>query len=306
MLSLERVACLLTKAIYSRVKGKVVIVTGANSPIGIGRASVHQFAQNGAKAIFVCDYNTQHLETHKRELKSLYPDVDIHPRKVDAAEEADVENVVNEALEKYGRLDVFFANAGISITTERIVDGSAEKFMKTMRTNALGSVPMSCFQKLQADCCDSVFLAAKHGARGMLHTSSTKQYPGGSVIGTASSAGMRSNAGPTDYSASKAAVISIMQTACYQLVGTGIRCNALCPGVIETGMTSKMYEAARARGTERKIGQLNPLMRGGEADEVARVALFLGSDESSYVNGQAWAVCGGLTAGHPFVPGKMA
>lgn len=140
----------------------------------------------------------------------------------------------------------------------------------------------------------------------MLATSKSKPYPGGSIIGVASSAGLRSNAGPTDYSASKAAVISIMQTSCYQLTGTGIRCNALCPGIIETGMTSPMYEMARARGTEKKIGQLNPLMRGGIADEVARVALFLGSDEASYVNGQAIPVCGGLTAGHPFVPGKLA
>lgn len=140
----------------------------------------------------------------------------------------------------------------------------------------------------------------------MLKTSSEKPYPSGSIIATASVAGLRSNAGPTDYSASKAAVISIMQTACYQLSGTGIRCNAICPGVIETGMTSQMYEMARARGTEKKIGQLNPLRRGAVADEVARVALFLGSDEASYVNGQAWAVCGGLSAGHPFVPGKLA
>ena len=76
--------------------------------------------------------------------------------------------------------------------------------------------------------------------------------------------------------------------------------------MIETGMTSIMYEMARARGTEKKIGQLNPLKRGAVADEVARVALFLGSDESSYVNGQAWAVCGGLSAGHPFVPGRLS
>lgn len=152
----------------------------------------------------------------------------------------------------------------------------------------------------------SVFLAVKHGGRAMLQTSKEKLYPGGSIIATSSSAGLRSNAGPTDYSASKAAVISIVQTSCYQLAGTGIRCNALCPGIIETGMTSKLYEAARARGTEKKIGQLNPLMRGGIADEVARVALFLASDESSYVNGQAWSVDGGLSSGHPFVPGKMA
>lgn len=140
----------------------------------------------------------------------------------------------------------------------------------------------------------------------MMKTSGEKPYPQGSIIATASVAGLRSNAGPTDYSASKAAVVSIMQTACYQLAGTGIRCNAICPGVIETGMTKAMYDGARARGTERKIGQLNPLKRGAAADEVARVALFLGSDEASYVNGQAWAVCGGLSAGHPFVPGKLA
>ena len=151
-----------------------------------------------------------------------------------------------------------------------------------------------------------MFLAAKYGSRAMLKTSKDKPYPSGSIIGTASVAGLRSNAGPTDYSASKAAVVSIMQTCAYQLVGTGIRCNAICPGVIETGMTKIMYDAARARGTEKKIGQLNPLKRGAVPDEVARVALFLASDEASYVNGQAWAVCGGLSAGHPFVPGKLS
>src|SRR5947207_565463 len=139
----------------------------------------------------------------------------------------------------------------------------------------------------------------------MMKTSTEKPYPSGSIIGTASVAGLRSNAGSTDYSASKASVISIAQTVAYQLAGTGVRINAICPGVIETGMTAPMYSAARQRGTEQKIGQLNPLMRGAHADEVARVALFLGSDESSYVNGQAWAVDGGLSAGHPFVPGKL-
>ncbi len=140
----------------------------------------------------------------------------------------------------------------------------------------------------------------------MQRTSPSKPYPSGSIIATASVAGLRSNAGSTDYSASKAAVISLMQTTSYQLSGTGIRCNAICPGLIETGMTGPLYEVARQKGTERKIGQLNPMRRGGIADEVARVALFLGSDEASYVNGQAWAVDGGLSAGHPFVPGKLA
>lgn len=133
-----------------------------------------------------------------------------------------------------------------------------------------------------------------------------KPYTNGSIIATASVAGIRSNAGGSDYSASKAAVASLMQTCAYQMAGTGIRCNAICPGIIETGMTAPVFEMARQRGTEKKIGQLNPLRRGGVADEVARLVLFLGSDESSYVNGQAIAVCGGLSAGHPFVPGKLA
>lgn len=81
------------------------------------------------------------------------------------------------------------------------------------------------------------------------------------------------------YSASKAAVINIMQTSAFQLAGTNVRCNAICPGITETGMTSRLWEGARKRGTEGKIGQINPLMRGAVSDEIARVALFLGSDE---------------------------
>jgi len=153
---------------------------------------------------------------------------------------------------------------------------------------------------------NSVFVAAKYAAQAMMKTSKDKPYPSGSIIATASVAGLRSNAGPTDYSASKAAVISMMQTTAYQLSRTGIRCNAICPGLIETGMTAQIYDAARARGSGKKIGQLNPLQRGGLPDEVGRVALFLGSEESSYVNGQAWAVDGGLSAGHPVMLGKTA
>lgn len=236
-----------------------------------------------------CPASDEHLETHKRELNSLYPDVKIIPRKFDAANEADVESVVNDAVKQFGRLDIFFANAGVSVTQKRVLESTAEDFMNVMRINSL-----------------SVFLAVKHGARGMLETSSDKKYPAGSIVATASVAGLRSNAGATDYSASKSAVISIVQTSAFQLAGTGIRVNSICPGLIETGITSPMFVAARARGSERKIGQLNPLMRGGIADEVARMALFLGSDESSYCNGMVATVDGGLSAGLPYVPGKLA
>jgi len=272
-----------------RLKGKVIIVTGTNSPMGIGRASAHQFAQNGAKAVYICDFNDSHLETHKRELGSLYPDVEIITRKFDAADEGSVKAVVDHAVKTYGRLDVFFANAGVVGQPKLFTEITGDEFLATLRTNTV-----------------SVQLAAKYAAPAMMITSEEKKYPSGSIIGTASVAGIRSNAGSTDYSASKAGVISLAQTIAFQLAGSGIRINAICPGVIETGMTAPMYEGARARGTEKKIGQLNPARRGAHADEVARVALFLASDESSYVNGQAWAVDGGLSAGHPFVPGKLA
>ncbi|KAH0562868.1 hypothetical protein GP486_002518 [Trichoglossum hirsutum] len=261
---------------------------GANSLAGIGRASAHQFARNGARAVFICDYSDTHLTTHQRELKSLYPAVDIHPRKFDASDEDAVKAVVDEALEKYGRLDVFFANAGIVGQIEKFTSITGENFMRTLKTNAL-----------------SVFLAAKLAAPAMMRTNKEKPSSGGSIIGTASVAGIRSNAGSTDYSASKAAVVSMMQTCAWQLAGTNVRCNAICPGLIETGMTAPVYETARARGSEGKIGQLNPMRRGGQPDEVARMVLFLASDEASYVNGQAIAVCGGLSSGHPAVMGKL-
>ncbi|CAH0031963.1 unnamed protein product [Clonostachys rhizophaga] len=272
-----------------RVRGKVVIITGANSLLGIGRATAHQYAESGARAIYICDFQDNYLEAHKRELNTLFPAVEIHTRQFDAAKEAEVKAVVDDAIDRYGRLDVFFANAGVvgkPIIFDRI---SEDEFMSVLKTNTL-----------------SVFLAAKYAAPAMRKTSSEKPQSGGSIIGTASVAGLRSNAGPTPYSASKAAVISLAQSISYQLAGTGVRMNAICPGLTETGMTAPTYEAARARGTTKKIGQLNPLGRGAHADEIARVALFLGSDESSYVNGQAWAIDGGLSAGHPYVLGKLA
>ncbi|KAK4157677.1 hypothetical protein C8A00DRAFT_11493 [Chaetomidium leptoderma] len=271
-----------------RVADKVVIITGANSILGIGRASAHQFAEHGAKAIYICDYDGTNLEAHKREINALWPQVEVHPRQFDAADEKSVKDVIDDALQRYGRLDVFFANAGIVGPHALFTDIDADDFMEVMRVNSLG-----------------VFLATKHAAPAMQRTSPTKPAPSGSIIATASVAGLRSNAGSTPYSASKAAVVSMAQTAAYQLAGTGVRVNALCPGLIETGMTAVVFDAARARGTEGKIGQLNPLKRAGHADEIARVALFLGSDESSYVNGQAWAVDGGLSAGHPYVQGRI-
>ena len=95
-------------------------------------------------------------------------------------------------------------------------------------------------------------------------------------------------------------MINLVQVAATQLTGARIRVNAICPGLIETGMTKPFYDHARAKGMEERLGHLNPLKRGGEPDEIASAALFLASDEASYVNGQALVVDGGLSASHPY------
>jgi NAD(P)-dependent dehydrogenase (short-subunit alcohol dehydrogenase family) len=123
---------------------------------------------------------------------------------------------------------------------------------------------------------------------------------GGSIICTASVAGIRAGAGGPAYSASKAGVINLVKVAATQLCGANIRVNAICPGLIETGMTRPLYDMARAAGKEERIGHLNPLKRGGVPLEIANAALFLASDESSYVNGHALVVDGGLSVSHPF------
>jgi len=94
--------------------------------------------------------------------------------------------------------------------------------------------------------------------------------------------------------------VSLVQTAAYTLTGTGVRINAICPGLIETGMTKPIFDMARERGSEGRIGQLNPLQRAGQPVEVAAMGLFLLSDEASYVNGQAFPVDGGLSASLPY------
>ena len=101
----------------------------------MGRAAAHQFAYYEAKAVFICDYKIDYLETHKREMNVLYPNVKVHPKQFDAADEAGVKDVVEEAIRLYGRLDVFFANAAVGGTWKTVFDTTVAEFESTMRTN---------------------------------------------------------------------------------------------------------------------------------------------------------------------------
>jgi NAD(P)-dependent dehydrogenase (short-subunit alcohol dehydrogenase family) len=127
-----------SSAKFHRIQSRLTHISGANSPLGIGRASAHQFAHNGAKAVYVCDYDETYLATHKREIESLYPGVDVHVRQFDAGDADAVKAVVDDAISRYGRLDVMFANAGIIGTPKVFTDIDSDGFMKTLRTNTLG------------------------------------------------------------------------------------------------------------------------------------------------------------------------
>jgi NAD(P)-dependent dehydrogenase (short-subunit alcohol dehydrogenase family) len=194
----------------------------------------------------------------------------------DAGSESDVKGLIERVAGQHGGLDIMFANAGISGGFAPISEQTADDWAEILRINLIGP-----------------FLAIKYAAPVMA------KRGGGSIICTASVAGLRSGAGGAAYSASKAGVINLVQTAAQQLSGANIRVNAICPGLIETGMTRPIYEMARDRGQESRIGELNPLSRGGQPLEIAHAALFLASGESSYVNGSALVVDGGLASSHP-------
>ena len=263
-----------------RLAGKAAIITGAGS--GIGRATTLLFAREGAN-IAAFDIAEKGLEETLL-LASKGPGKVIGVRG-DASSEANVAALVAQTVGEFGKLDIAFANAGIGAYVDEKggkrlalgMESSVEQFRQVLDVNLVGP-----------------YILLKHALPHM-----AKQGKG-SFIMTASVAGLRGNAGVVAYGASKGGVIAMANSMAFGVYGTGVRVNAICPGLIETGM----YDSGAVKRDKGADGSaLNPLKRIGDPSEIASVALFLATEDSSYVNGQALPVCGGLTGALPTSPG---
>jgi len=241
-----------------RMTNKVVFLTGCAS--GIGKASAILLAKQGAK-VLCCDINEEAVKETVEQIEKLVGPGVAKARRCDVSNEKEVEEAVQDCLQSFGgQIHACFANAGVvgPLTPFHMLDQDDFDFVFDVNVKGV----FNCF---------------KYVTKVML-----EQPEGGSLIATASVAGIRSGAGDMVYSgmnkiiyfhfknrlprqtiASKAAVISMCQTIANQLTGTNIRVNAICPGLIETGMTKPIFDMADARGSRSRIGQLNPMLRYG-------------------------------------------
>jgi NAD(P)-dependent dehydrogenase (short-subunit alcohol dehydrogenase family) len=262
-----------------RLDGKVAIVTGGAS--GIGEGTARLFVAEGARVVIadVQDEPGQRLAAELGERAHF-----VH---VDVREESHVAAAVGRAVERWGRLDCLFSNAGAAG-----VSGGIE------------TIPVAGFDDTMALLVRSVLLGMKHAAPVM------RRQGSGSLVSTASIAGLRGGWGPHVYSAAKAAVIQLTRSVALELAPDGIRVNCICPGGIATPIfATSLGLPPDAVGPSTNLmkgalASLHPLGRSGLPEDIARAALWLASDESSFVTGQAIVVDGGITAGRPWAESR--
>src|SRR6476619_2358129 len=253
-----------------RLDGRVAVVTGAAGVIGT--ATIRLLAERGARIVAV-DRKEDDLKTA---IKGLPASAQALAVEADVTREDEVTEYVRAAVDKFGTIDVFYNNAGIEGDIKPIIEYSLESFRRVLDVNVVG-----------------VFLGMKHVLPVML-----KQNKG-SIINTASIAGLLGSPQIAVYSASKHAVIGLTKSAAWECTGTGVRVNCVCPGMIDSRMLSSIIEGrnpGNAPVPNERIVERIPARRLGQASEVASIVAFLASDEASYVSGSAYTVDGGRTA----------
>ena len=256
-----------------KLDGKVAVITGGAS--GIGHATVRLFVEEGCRVVIADlqdDKGARLAEDLGKSATYLHADV---------SREADVSGAIAHAVSRFGRLDCVFNNAGAGGVTGPIETIPAEGFDATLGVLLRG-----------------VFLGMKHAAPIM------KRQGHGSIISTASVAGLQAGFGPHVYSAAKAAVVHLTRSVAMELGESGVRVNSICPGGIATPIFGAAIGAAGGPEADRVaevmktlLASRQPIQRAGLPEDIARAALWLASDDSSFVTGHALLVDGGLTGG---------
>ena len=251
-----------------KLEKKVAVITGAAS--GIGRATAIRFAGEGA-AVVIADLNCEGGDAAVRDCKENGGNAVF--QLTDVSSEENIKSAVDRAVKEFGRLDIIYNNAGLGGAVGPLEKTSAENWDKTF-----------------AILLRAVFLGIKHAVPEM------RKAGGGSIISTASIAGLRGAAGLHAYCAAKAGVISLTRSASIELAKDKIRVNCICPGLIATPLTYNRIPGGEQSATQ-LFAAFQPWPRAGRPEDIAAMALFLASDDSEFVSGQAMVVDGAVTSG---------